>query len=280
MHASSEKITILVDNQAAAGLVAEHGFSLWIDTGDQRILFDTGQGPALPENARVLGIGLHQADVLVLSHGHYDHTGGIPWVLQHDQKVHVYCRSGAVQPRYAIRCGMARPIQMPREAMAAIDRLPIKRLHWVSHAMPLAEKIGITGIIPRETSYEDAGGPFYLDPWGRRPDPVDDDLALWIRTNDGLIVCVGCCHAGLVNTLNYITAVTHERRIHALIGGFHLANAGKDRLERTARALQAMDIHRLIPCHCTGDAAVAYFKQHLACPVQPGYAGFAVNVND
>jgi hypothetical protein len=74
-------ITILVDNQAGDGLMAEHGLSLWIETEGRRILFDAGHGPALESNARALGVDLGTSDTLVVSHGHYDHTGGIPQVL-------------------------------------------------------------------------------------------------------------------------------------------------------------------------------------------------------
>lgn len=85
-----QKVTILVDNQAGKGLIAEHGLSLWIETEDERILFDTGQGGVFANNAQMLGIDLGQTDMLVLSHGHYDHTGGIPQILQQARNINVY----------------------------------------------------------------------------------------------------------------------------------------------------------------------------------------------
>ena len=135
----------------------------------------------MADNARKLGIGLEQADFLVVSHGHYDHTDGIPLVLQSSRKIKVYCHAGVVQPRYAMRNGTAKTIRMPRESMAAIDKLAEENLHWTSRELLLAEGIGLTGPIPRETSNEDTGGPFFLDPQGRRADPIDDDLALWMK---------------------------------------------------------------------------------------------------
>jgi 7,8-dihydropterin-6-yl-methyl-4-(beta-D-ribofuranosyl)aminobenzene 5'-phosphate synthase len=126
MDASKIDITILVDNQAGPGLTTEHGFSLWIETDDRHILFDTGQGPALPSNARALGVDLRKTDVLVLSHGHYDHTGGIPHVLHVAPNAHVYCHPGVVQPRYSLRNGSPKPAHMPSESMAALGRLPEK----------------------------------------------------------------------------------------------------------------------------------------------------------
>lgn len=103
MRSEGVKITIPVDNQAGGDLIAEHGLSLWIETEGKHILFDTGQGTALENNARVFGIDLSKAEFLVLSHGHYDHTGGIAQVLQQAHNAGVYSHSGIVQPRYAIR---------------------------------------------------------------------------------------------------------------------------------------------------------------------------------
>jgi 7,8-dihydropterin-6-yl-methyl-4-(beta-D-ribofuranosyl)aminobenzene 5'-phosphate synthase len=267
------KITVLVDDLAGEGLSAEHGLSLWIDAGTGQILFDTGQGSALAENARKLGIGLHQAGTLILSHGHYDHTGGIPQVLKHARKTNLYCHPGVVQPRYSIRDGAPKPIHMPQESLAAIDKLPAQSLHWVSQALLLSARIGITGPIPRETSYEDTGGPFYLDPQGRRPDPIDDDLALWIRTDGGLVVCVGCCHAGLVNTLNYVRRLSGDSRLRAVIGGFHLLHASDQRLAQTVAALRSMAPEIVVPYHCTGEPALALLRNAFGERVSPGAAG-------
>jgi 7,8-dihydropterin-6-yl-methyl-4-(beta-D-ribofuranosyl)aminobenzene 5'-phosphate synthase len=273
MTYANARVTILVDNQAGEGLLAEHGLSLWIETEDKRILFDTGQGSALESNARILGVDLGRTDVLVLSHGHYDHTGGIAQVLQQARNINAYCHPGVVLPRYIIRKGKPQPIQMPRESMAAIDKLPLERLHWVQQPILLYDKIGITGPIPRETSFEDTGGPFYLDPEGKHADSIDDDLALWIRTDDGAIVCVGCSHAGLVNTLNHVRRLSHGLRVRAVIGGFHLLNAGRERLDQTVAALRLFEPDAVVPCHCTGEPAVALLRGALGERVSPGAAG-------
>ncbi|NCC77304.1 MAG: MBL fold metallo-hydrolase, partial [Clostridia bacterium] len=218
-------ITILVDNEARAGLEAEHGFSLWIDTGDRRLLFDTGQGDLVLANAAALHIDLAAADAVILSHGHYDHTGGLGPLLHHCHNFELYCHPAAVHPRYAVLNRQAKSIQMPRSSMSALDRFPQEHLHWVQQPMLLAPGIGLTGPIIRETSFEDTGGPFFLDQAGQRPDPLDDDLALWISTDSGLIVCVGCAHAGLINTLRQVLRQNPGQRIRAVIGGFHLLNA-------------------------------------------------------
>jgi 7,8-dihydropterin-6-yl-methyl-4-(beta-D-ribofuranosyl)aminobenzene 5'-phosphate synthase len=256
MGASPIAITILVDNQAGPGLTTEHGFSLWIEADGRHILFDTGQGPALPVNARTLGVDLRQTDMVVLSHGHYDHTGGIPHVLHVAPNAHVYCHPGVVQPRYSLRNGSPKPAHMPSASMAALDRLPEKHLRWTSEAVMLSSTIGLTGPIPRQTTFEDTGGAFFLDPEARHADPIEDDLALWIKTDQGLVVCVGCCHAGIINTLTHVRRLSGVAPIRAIIGGLHLLNADDRRLNHTLSAMQTMPIETVIPCHCTGDRAM------------------------
>lgn len=273
-------LTVLVDNQAGFGCLAEHGFALWIEHGDGHILLDTGQGTALAENVHALGIDLGRTDALVLSHGHYDHTGAVPMVLGAAPKVRVYCHSGVTEPRYSISGGEARDIRMPMFSMRALATLPVERMFWNGGAQSLGDGIGLSGFIPRWTDFEDAGGPFYFDPHGLRSDPVDDDQALWISTDKGLIVCLGCCHAGLINTLTHLREITGESRIRAVIGGLHLGSASRERLEMTAQALRDMQPELLVPCHCTGEGAIAYLRDHLDCPVHTGYSGFRLDTSE
>jgi 7,8-dihydropterin-6-yl-methyl-4-(beta-D-ribofuranosyl)aminobenzene 5'-phosphate synthase len=267
------KITILVDNRAGDGLVPEHGLSLWIDAGDRKVLFDTGQGSALPLNAASLDVDLRKTDTLVLSHGHFDHTGGVAHVLKTAGPIDTYCHPGVVLPRYSIRDLAPRQIQMPGASMVAIDALSERNLHWVQQPKRISGLIGVTGPIPRETGFEDTGGPFYLDPGGRRADAMDDDLALWIQTDPGLVVCVGCSHAGVVNTLNYILRLNPGSKIRAVVGGMHLLNASHDRIEQTIAALRALGPELLVPCHCTGERPIERMQAAFGDHVLLGHAG-------
>lgn len=276
MASTETSITVLVDNQAGAGLVAEHGLCMWIEADGLGILFDTGQGAALAPNSHALGIDLSRTDILVLSHGHYDHTGGMPHVLQAARQARVYCHPRAVLPRYVIHNDEPKSIQMPHPSIAVIQELSLERLFWVQKPLRLTANIGITGPIPRRTDYEDTGGPFYLDPHGRRPDPIDDDQALWIRTPGGLIVCVGCSHAGLVNTLRHVRSLNDGMGIRAVIGGFHLLHAGRRRLDRTRDALLEMDVGQAVPCHCTGESAIARLREATGEKVVSGAAGMTL----
>lgn len=268
-----------MDNTAAPGLASEHGLALWIEAHGRRVIFDTGQSAACVDNAQALGVPLAMADALVLSHGHYDHTGGVARVLELAPQVPVYAHPSVTQERYSIRDGQAKDLRMPARARKAFASLPPAQFHAVPSPLMLADGVGITGPMPRATAFEDAGGPFFLDAAGRYPDVIEDDVALWIETPQGLIVCCGCCHAGLINTLQYICHVTHTTRIAAIIGGLHLVNASSERLAATTAALQTYNPAAIVPLHCTGAVAVAALQTALPGRVTPGYAGFRYDTN-
>lgn len=268
------RITILVDNKGEPGLATEHGFSIWIEQQDRRILFDMGQGKAIWRNVERLDVDLSKADSLVLSHGHYDHTGGIARLLTSNPDIQVYAHPGLLSRRYSVAQDKpAREIGVPVDSANAIRNIRSERLTWVKEPLCLSPDIGLTGEIPRVTAFEDTGGAFFLDPEGRRPDLLEDDQAMWFSTARGLVVVFGCCHSGLVNSLRSITATTRIEKIFAIIGGLHLVNASEKRLEETCRELEGLDADAIIPCHCTGDGAVDFMRQSLGDVVQPGCAG-------
>ena len=276
MHVNGVSVTVLSDNRTAYGLEAEHGLSLWIETAGHKILFDTGRGEAMLRNAEALGIDIGLADCVVLSHGHYDHTGNVSAVFERAGHARVYLHPDALQARYSIH-DVPKPIGMPTESKAAVRALPDARRCWVTTPWALEVGVLLTGPVQRVTEYEDTGGPFFLDSEGQVADVIPDDLAIWVQTRAGLVVCLGCCHAGVINTLRYCTGLAGENRIVAVIGGMHLLHATETRLERTAKALKEYAIPYVVPCHCTGDDACAYLADQVGASVQPGYAGMRVN---
>lgn len=254
-------------------LKSEHGLSIWVEADERKILFDTGQSDILIDNAQQLGIDLATADALVLSHGHYDHTGGIESVIARNSSITIYCNSGVFIPRYSRQSdGRMKPIGITRKSLDALHRI-FGNIHWVDKPLMLADDIGITGPIPRETDFEDTGGNFFYDLEGAKPDPVIDDLVVWVQTSRGLCVLTGCCHSGLVNTLQYISSLTGQAPVHSVIGGFHLLNASPERMENTCDYLHDCNVNRIVPCHCTGEKAVEYLRLRFNDRVQIGRAG-------
>jgi 7,8-dihydropterin-6-yl-methyl-4-(beta-D-ribofuranosyl)aminobenzene 5'-phosphate synthase len=273
------KLIVMVDNIATEpGLIAEHGFAVWIETENHRIVFDTGQGPALPVNAKCLAIDLQRADNLVLSHGHFDHTGGIPYFFKDNPTAHVYCHPGVVQPRYSIRNGLSRAIHMPSAAMAALNKFSSNQLHWLSEPYNLSNDIGLTGPIQRKNNIENTDGPFFLDLQGLRRDIIKDDLALWLNTSHGLVVVVGCSHSGLINTLEQVQKLSGRSTIRAVIGGFHLLEANTTRINWTINALKEMMPDLIVPCHCTGSNAINAFIEAFGNRILRGYAGMQLTL--
>lgn len=276
MHASGVSVTVLSDNRAAYGLEAEHGLAFWIEARGRRVLFDTGQGEAVPRNAESLGLDVGSASAVVLSHGHFDHSGNVPWALALARHAPLFLHPAAPQVRYSIR-DAPKENGMPRASAQAVESLPEARRRWVAAAQAVCEGVWVTGPVPRVTAYEDTGGPFYLDAGGTRADGIPDDLSLWIHTPAGLVVCLGCCHSGIINTLRHITDLAQDTRIVAVIGGMHLAWAPGVRLERTVEALKGYSIPHVFPCHCTGEAATDCLAGGLGGSVLPGYAGMKVS---
>lgn len=278
MSLSSLKITLLVDNNASDGLEKEHGFSAWIEAGNRYILFDTGQSGALQANAKQLGINLSKADTLVLSHGHYDHTGTLPAFLEVNNKARIYTGGNPHIDRWSCKPGTdPRFIGMPEASKQALQALPPERIHELHTPLYLMPGVGITGPVPRASLVEDTGGPFYLDNAGNADDLIEDDQSMWFETDEGIIILLGCCHAGLVNTVDYIRRVSGQDKIRGIIGGMHLVNADEKRLHYTFDAMKTWQPEFLIPCHCTGDEQTISMVNTLGDKiVRPGQAGMVI----
>ena len=250
------QITTLVENTAGGrGLLAEHGLAFWIEIGSQNILFDTGQGMALAHNAEVLGVDLGTTDAVVLSHGHYDHAGGVDSVLKCASQVNLYAHPAAFENKFVRgREGTAYAAGAPGLSEEEVSARAAK-LELTRGPTEIAEGVWVTGEIPRRTRFEDTGGPFYCDEACTTADRLPDDQALYIESKPGLVVLLGCAHSGLVNTLDYVNELTGQDRIRAVLGGMHLVGASDERLARSEEALQRYHVQCIGPAHCTGRAA-------------------------
>jgi 7,8-dihydropterin-6-yl-methyl-4-(beta-D-ribofuranosyl)aminobenzene 5'-phosphate synthase len=257
-------VTLLVENTARGeGILGEHGLAWWITAGNRHLLFDTGQGMALENNARVLGIDLSKADAIVLSHGHYDHVGGLEAILStHCPTCPVWAHPASFERKYsANNPGTVRCISVPLLHDAGEQFLGERYRNARAGGEAIPE-VFVTGEVYHRFLFEDTGGAFYLDAEATVPDPIADDMSIYFDTPDGLVIILGCAHAGVLNTLSHIRQKTGGRPVHTVMGGMHLELASADRMERTIRQLREEGIREIYPCHCTGyqariDMAVA-----------------------
>lgn len=274
------KTTVLVENTAGKlGVLAEHGLSFLIETGGEKILFDTGQGFVLKHNLTRLGIDLADVKNVVLSHGHYDHTGGLHTALSMMDRPTAYAHPAVTEPKFVCyKNHESRSVGMPDADRKAL----LQQAEWVRTDQPakLPGGLRLTGPIPRTSSFENTGGPFFLDEAGTIPDFIEDDQAAFIETAHGTVVILGCAHAGVINTLRHIRRLTKKQPIHTVIGGMHLHSASKDRMGKTIKALRKLDIGCMFLCHCTGFDATAELWKEFPGKVRPCSAGTTISMNN
>jgi len=264
----STTLTIITENTVPGKsdtLLGEHGFSLYLERPDLRLLFDTGPaGLTTLHNAALLGVDLLATDAIALSHGHADHTGGLLGVLRAMGKsVPVHAHPGIFEDRYSKRPnGRVVYAGMPykREALegsGACFELSREPQH-------IAAGIFTTGEVPRRRSFETGDDGLYVRRHGElTQDPLPDDQSLVVETGEGLLLILGCCHAGLINTLDRVQELRPGRPICAVVGGTHLGPAPREQLERTVETLKTLAIPRIGVSHCTGLRAGAYLAREL-----------------
>ncbi|MFC1909880.1 MBL fold metallo-hydrolase [Chloroflexota bacterium] len=256
------KITTLTENTANYGCIAEWGLSILVEVDDMRILVDTGLSFSAAHNARMMGIDLSGLDCIVLSHGHCDHTGGLRNILQMSGEVKVIGHPDIWDRKY-VRRSQNEP-EKYNGIPFTCDELESYGARFTLSREPVAitDRIMTTGEIPMLSSYETLEKNLFVKNGNSfSPDKLDDDLALVINTDFGLVVITGCAHRGLINTLWHAQKVTGNELVYAAIGGTHLMRASDERIENTIADLQSIGIQKLGVSHCTGFQATARLSQ-------------------
>ncbi|MBO4873304.1 MAG: MBL fold metallo-hydrolase [Lachnospiraceae bacterium] len=246
------RITVLNDNRNANPILGcEHGLSLFLESGEKKILFDTGNTDLFLKNAEKLGIRPEEAEMIVLSHGDYDHTGGLRY-LPGGQKLlaHPACTSYRISRTRGTFAGMPMEAQeIQKKYRTAFSREPVA----------LGGKVTFLGEIERKTDFEGKNFPM-IDREGKIY-PCPDDSGLMIETPQGLIVISGCAHSGICNTVEYAKKLSGTKKVCAVLGGFHL-------LTMDAAAQKTIDymrenVEKVYLAHCTADEVCEAFREQM-----------------
>ncbi|MCK4793771.1 MAG: MBL fold metallo-hydrolase [Desulfobacteraceae bacterium] len=248
------RLTTLCENTAAKpGFMAEWGLSIIVQVDDLNVLFDTGGNFAAVRNADKLGVKLCDINKIVLSHAHADHTGGLREVLRRTGPKEIIAHPDIWELKYTKR---------PYEENEAFVGVPFARAElelfgasFTLNKKPvyITDSIMTTGEIVQATDFEAVEPIFFVKEGGSlRHDPIRDDLALIVKTKEGLVIVLGCAHRGIVSTIRHAQEITGEERIHTVVGGTHLSPKTDEQVEKTILALQEIGVQKIGVSHCTG----------------------------
>jgi 7,8-dihydropterin-6-yl-methyl-4-(beta-D-ribofuranosyl)aminobenzene 5'-phosphate synthase len=257
-----EQITIIAENRCSLsrGLIAEHGFSVLIELEGYKLLFDAGQGLAIRQNQALLGYDLSQIDGLVLSHGHFDHTGGVAHVLEKNPGIKIYLHPAALLRRKLKKDLGGRLIEIEIGLPVPQKEIEDKGAKFVYVEAPLelaSGRILISGPIPFKVDFERPEPGFLIEKDGQFvPDDFPDDLAIAVKGKNGTSVIFGCAHRGAINTLARIDELWGLKDLDLLMGGTHLISSGPEQIERTIEEIARLNPKRVALGHCTGDPAI------------------------
>jgi 7,8-dihydropterin-6-yl-methyl-4-(beta-D-ribofuranosyl)aminobenzene 5'-phosphate synthase len=252
------KITVVCENSVivpAPPLIGEHGFSCLIET-EGTTLFDTGQGLGILNNMARLGKNVDSIQRIVLSHGHYDHTGGLLSVLKsRKDKTPVYLHPDAFNDKKAV-------IQLPATTIEMPIGMPVTKEEYEGDGAEFNLIHGFVKLTDSQSALSEVNRPAGWKTWDTRlkqkingeiaDDPFTDDLSLLINTESGPVVILGCAHAGMVEILNDLSEKTGHREFHAVIGGTHLENAPEDYVVLAMDTLRKFHVKKIAVSHCTG----------------------------
>ncbi len=255
----SLKITTLIENNSDENniLLSEHGLSLYIEIDEIKILFDTGQSGDFIKNAKKLIIDLNNLDYVILSHGHYDHSGGFRKLVENtNNSFKLIVGNGFFSKKYKLLESNEYKFNGNSFDEKFINMNNISTKYINQDSFNITEDVLLFSNFERNTDFEMLNKKFYIKQNDEyRIDDFSDEIVLAVKTEKGLVVILGCSHVGVVNILKTIIKRT-GMCIYCVVGGSHLIEADQLRLNNTINFLKEKDIQVLRLSHCTGDNAI------------------------
>jgi 7,8-dihydropterin-6-yl-methyl-4-(beta-D-ribofuranosyl)aminobenzene 5'-phosphate synthase len=257
------RIKALVENTSVSKNYGSiHGLSLYIETENHKILFDLGPGKLFLENAEKMKVNIEAVDTVIISHGHYDHGGGLKTFLEHNKKAMIYLRDSAFMPYYSSLLGLKFYIGLDK-TLEACDRFVFTKEY-----LKIDDELQLFSNITEHSYLPDINNKLYKKE-GKKyiPDTFDHEQNLLIRENDTYTLIAGCAHNGIYNILTKAEKVTGEN-IKTVISGFHLykleVKKSKDAnyLAELAGALKTKQ-SKFYTCHCTGQKSYRLLKKEM-----------------
>lgn len=260
------KITTLIENQAGEdeNLHTEHGLSVYVEVDGKHILFDTGQSGNFIDNAKELNIDLKKLDYVIISHGHYDHSGGFERLVKEiNPNIKLYIGNGFFNKKYSLISEdnyeyIGNPFD---ESFLKEKKIPTEYIN--QDVINITENLSIFTNFNRKKEFENTNQDMYLKENGKyKKDIFLDEISMGIKTDKGLFVIVGCSHVGIVNILGTIIQRTNMD-IYALIGGTHLIKEDNEKINKTIEYIKEKNIKLVGACHCTGKQGLTMLSQQL-----------------
>jgi len=273
------RITVLCENSVGplSGTLGEHGFAALVEWEGGSLLFDTGQGETLLPNAGRMHKDLHRVGAVALSHGHYDHTGGLWPLLRSCGPKEVHAHPAVFSQRYRVRPGEpAVAIGIPYSQEFLEGQGATFHLH--REFREIGPGIFLTGEVPRNVPSETGDRGLCCDGAGAVADPLPDDQSLVLRTDRGLLLLLGCCHAGLINTVEHARKETGIDDVYGVIGGTHLGFCPEIQVEATVRRLRELRVAKICASHCTGISGMCRLAREFPGQFQPAQVGYTLEI--